>query len=74
MEIKNTLLFRFETLVVLLLSLALGYLLLRVRDAVFGDVYSDKSSNIAGEFHVDFKKKIEQEEELNLNELWKKSQ
>ena len=62
----NTIL-RFETLAVFFISLAFGMILLRIRDYIFGEDVSSGS----GINHIDFKKKIEEEEQANLDELFK---
>ena len=54
-------------LAIFLLSLALGVVLLRLRDVIFGpDV--GKPNNY---HHIDFNKKIVEEEQLNLDEISK---
>ena len=67
MYTDNTLL-RFETLALFFLSLTFGMALLRIRDFVFGEDVCNSDSGIK---HIDFKKKIEEEEEANLDELFK---
>lgn len=52
-----------ETLAILVFSLVFGMGLLRLRDFLFGE---DGSS---GNHHIDFKKKIEEEEQANLDEI-----
>ena len=59
----KTLLLRFETLALFVFSLIFGFMLLRIRDFLFGEDRTDH--------HIDFKKKIEEEEQDNLDEILK---
>lgn len=58
----DTISIQLASLAVFALSLALGFALLRLRDLVFGDGVST-----AADHHIDFNKKIEEEEQLNLD-------
>lgn len=69
MEYTDNTILRFETLAVFFISLAFGMILLRIRDYIFGEDVSSSSSS--GINHIDFKKKIEEEEQANLDELFK---
>lgn len=53
------------SLVIFILGLSLGFLLLRLRDVIFG-------SGVGPTYdHIDFNKKIEEEEKLNLDQILK---
>ena len=65
MQYTDNTLLRFETLALFFLSLAFGMGLLRIRDFIFGEDVSN-----SGIKHIDFKKKIEEEEQANLDELF----
>ena len=64
--IKDTLPLQLASLLIFFGSLAIGYMLLRLRDIIFGqDVVMTKGDRI------DFNKKIVEEEQLNLDMLVK---
>ena len=65
--IKDTLPLQLASLLIFFGSLAIGYMLLRLRDIIFGqDVIMTK-----GDHRIDFNKKIVEEEQLNLDMLVK---
>lgn len=66
MEVSDTFPLYIATIAVFAVSLVLGVVLLRLRDFVFG---ADIGS--LGDHHIDFNKKIEEEEQLNLDEMRK---
>ena len=66
MQHTDSTLLRFETLALFVCSLAFGMLLLRIRDFLFGEDVDGGSYH-----HIDFKKKIEEEEQANLDEIIK---
>jgi hypothetical protein len=53
------------SLVIFILGLLLGFLLLRLRDIIFGGGLGPTYD------HIDFDKKIEEEERLNLDQILK---
>ncbi len=53
------------SLVIFILGLLLGFLLLRLRDVIFGGGLGPTYD------HIDFDKKIEEEERLNLDQILK---
>ena len=68
MEVIDTIPLQLASLLIFIGSLAVGYILLMLRDVMFGGDVSTK-----GNHHVDFNKKIEEEEELNLDVLGRSS-
>ena len=68
MEVIDTIPLQLASLLIFIGSLAVGYILLMLRDILFGGDVSTK-----GDHHIDFNKKIEEEEELNLNVLGRSS-
>jgi hypothetical protein len=54
---------RFESVALFVFSLAIGILLLKLRDLLFGRGIDGRNH------HISFKKKIEEEEKLNLDVL-----
>jgi len=68
MEVIDTIPLQLASLLIFIGSLAVGYVLLLLRDVLFGNDVSTK-----GDHHIDFNKKIEEEEELNLNVLGQSS-
>jgi hypothetical protein len=67
MQHTDSTLLRFETLALFVFSLAFGMILLRIRDFLFGEDVDGGG----GYPHIDFKKKIEEEEQANLDEIVK---
>ncbi len=65
MQQTDSTLLRFETLALFIFSLAFGMGLLRIRDLLFGEDFSSGGSHC----HIDVKKKIEEEEQANLEEI-----
>ena len=64
----NTIPLQLASIAILVFSLALGFILLRLRDIIFGGDVS------TGDHHIiDFNKKIEEEEQLNLDQILNKS-
>lgn len=63
----KTLLLRFETLALFVFSLIFGFMLLRIRDFLFGEDIKGGGTD----HHIDFQKKIEEEEQDNLDEILK---
>ena len=66
MQHTDSTLLGFETLALFILSLAFGAGLLRIRDVLFGEDISCGSN-----CHIDVKKKIEEEEQANLDQIIK---
>ena len=67
MEVIDTIPLQLASLLIFIGSLAVGYILLMLRDVTFG------RDSTKGDHHIDFNKKIEEEEELNLNVLGRSS-
>jgi hypothetical protein len=63
MQHSDSTLLRFETLALFVFSLAFGMLLIKLRDFLFGEDVGGVSH------HIDFKKKLEEEEQANLDEI-----
>jgi hypothetical protein len=59
----NTFLSHFGALTILSLSFMFGWILLKIKDFLFGHDVD------VGYHHIDFQKKIEEEEQLNIDEL-----
>ena len=68
MEVIDTIPLQLASILIFIGSLAVGYILLMLRDFMFGNDVGTK-----GDHHIDFNKKIEEEEELNLNVLGRSS-
>jgi len=65
MELTDDLSLRFASLAIFIVSLAVGFVLLGLRDLVF-----EQDVRIGdGRHAIDFNKKIEEEEQLNLDEI-----
>ena len=64
MELSDAFPLRLVAMAIFVLSLALGLVLLRLRDLVFGQ---DVGTEGGQRPKIDFRKKIESEEQLNLD-------